>query len=384
MAHPFCSKLPATALVAALSIACGGDKSDSAPSADATKSAAPTETRTPSPEGKPAEAPKPPKAVAGVPAPADLSKLAALAGPKAEGNVAEDIAAAEKAKACKIVEGELADCDAAEDAFRSASNNFVVAKAPAHVQTVFNLLAHESASVRMLVLDAHPMQYLEFNGDDIEDKTPLYRGVLAAAAAETDPAVRGSFAWAITDVPEDSVEGLVGILGAIAERYRADEDGDHIVVTLADRCRDDATPCRDALLGVAARNPDPRMQLKALEKLEWMDPAPEAKVWCSLVVRTLDQLADDDDVSTATGLLTGEEIDCAAHFDTWLSQLPGKAKAGKLTYSELNAAMGLADREGGESRVPKLRELGKQLQGIVGADHDLRAQVDELAALEKA
>ncbi len=387
MAHLFRFQLPATALTATLLLACGGDKAESAPSSEAAKpAAAPGDAKVAPADGKtaPAAAAAQAPEVAGIPPAVDLSTLPALPGPKAEGNVPEDIAAADKAKDCKIVEGKLADCDAAEDAYQTATNNFVVAKAPAHVQTVFNLLAHDSPAVRVLVLDAGPLRYLDAYGDDIEDKAPLYRGLLAAAAKETDPGARSSFAWAVCEIPEDAVDGLTGILGAIAERYGADEEGAHIVRAIADRCGDDTAPCRNALLGVAGRNADPHVQLAALEKLEYMEPAPPADTWCPLVRHTMDTLEDESDLSTAIGLFTGETIDCAAHFDAWLSRLPELAKAGKLTYAELNAALRLADREDGNARIGKLRELGKQLQAVVGKDHDLRDLVDNLATLEAA
>jgi hypothetical protein len=305
-----------------------------------------------------------------------LAELPAPLGPTAAGNVAADVAAAMSAKDCTIVDGKLADCPANE-AYRAEHSNFVKAKAKAHADTMFNLLGAAEPSVRLLVLDQHPVGYVSSYDAESVDDPKRYEPLLAAALRETEPAVRRHFAWAVADIPVYGAHRrLVPYLGAIGEMYGAAQDGDRIVQALSE-LPGDCNECRDALVGIAHRNPDAEVRVAALRTLNREDVPTE--ILCSAAERNLD-VTDEELASEVISTFTAESSKCGARYDAWLGQFVAKAKARALPSAWVRGAASLVTSEHAQAHATRLRKLGKELQAIVPEDDELRGPVDDLAA----
>lgn len=304
-----------------------------------------------------------------------LAELPAPLGPTAAGNVAADVAAAMLAKDCKIVDGKLADCPAHE-AYRAEHSNFVKAKGKAHADTMLNLLGAAEPSVRLLVLDQGPIHYISVYDAESVDDPKRYEPLLAAALRETEPSVRSKFSWAVADIPVyRGHRRLIPYLGAIGEIYGAAEDGGRIVEALSELLGD-CNECRDALVGIAHRNPDAEVRVAALRTLHREDVPSE--VLCSAAERNLD-VTDEELASEVVSAFTAEASKCGARYEAWFGQFVAKAKARTLPTAWVRGAASLVTSEHGQAHATRLRELGKELQAIVPEDDDLRGAVDDFA-----
>jgi hypothetical protein len=163
----------------------------------------------------------------------------------------------------------------------------------------------------------------------------------------------------------------------VGEIYSADEGGRIIVEALEGLWSGDCQECKDALLGIALRNPDPAVRIAAVQAAA-RDELP-AETLCGLVTRTL-EVPDEDLARIAVDLFTRDEPSCAEHYDAWLAEFPKKAKAGTLPSAWLDGAMNIIDGEHGAKHAAVVRKMAKELQAMVGEDHELRGAIDELAS----
>jgi hypothetical protein len=354
-------------VLAALLCTVACDRAPDSPPAPATPTTAPAAS-TPAVAAAPSAPARPP-------AP-ELPPLTLPGGPTAADNVKIDVDAAMSAKDCKIVEGRLGDCPAVA-AYRTASNDFVSAKAPDHVRTIFNLLGAEQPAVRMLVLDADPVHYVSVYQEEREKDPTLYEPLLAAALREENPDLRGSFAFAVARVPVyQEHRRLVPYLGAIGERYNADEYGSNIVDALA-QMGEDCKECGAALVGIAQRNPDARMRIAAMDALDDRESTP-ADLLCTVALASLD-VEDGEPAAKVVNLFVREDPSCVAQWPAWLEAFEAKTKAGVPPAAWLDVASGLLEDERGKPHVARIRAAAKALLAKLPEDAEQRYRVENLA-----
>ncbi|MEM6991570.1 MAG: hypothetical protein AAF721_13780 [Myxococcota bacterium] len=339
----------------------------------------PPQASAPAAETQPASVEPSPAAAAPEPASAAANTLERPAGRDAPGNVPAVIAAALAVKDCRLVDGDLPDCPAA-DAFREKLASMGETKCGAEVRTRVQLLGSEHRAVRRVVLEYLVQDARECVATEEDPRTvdPL----VAAALAEKEPQLRAAFVDELRDVAEDPKRvDLFPHFVEIAKTYAHEEGASDMLTGLARLLPDHKAVVQPALLDIAAKASDFETRVNAL--FELVDGGEKTTAVCdgflAVSLVELDKAASDAVLTSqydAIDQMLSSDMKCDRQIETWLAEFVPRAKRKHLPATWTDNAVSLVGRK---EYAPKLVAIGKELQAVVPADAEIRPTVDELA-----